>query len=77
MEVAVSERECVRARLALSLALDGEAAGTDLYRTALHVGGCDSCREFVAQVASITAQLRALGGRTPGAGIAYAKGVRE
>jgi predicted anti-sigma-YlaC factor YlaD len=52
---------CVRARLSLSLALDGEAAGSDLLLTALHLGRCGSCRDYAAQVGAITAELRAHG----------------
>lgn len=54
-------RGCVRARLSLSLALDGEAAGPDLFLAALHLGRCSSCRDYAAQVGAITAELRARG----------------
>ena len=52
---------CVRARLSLSLALDGEAGGPELYETAMHLGRCGPCREFAARLGAITAALRASG----------------
>jgi len=54
----VDTTRCVRARLSLSLALDGEAAGPELYETAMHLGRCGHCREFAARIGAITAELR-------------------
>jgi predicted anti-sigma-YlaC factor YlaD len=60
MQAAVRERECARARQALSLTLDGEAAPVEIYRLALHLGQCESCRRFTAQVGAITRRLRSM-----------------
>ena len=60
MRVAVSERSCARARRALSLALDGEAAPSEIYGLAVHLGQCESCRRFTAQVGALTRALRSI-----------------
>ena len=60
MPVAIGARSCVRARRALSLVLDGEAAPSLIYGLALHLGQCDSCRQFTAQVGAITRSLRSM-----------------
>jgi predicted anti-sigma-YlaC factor YlaD len=73
----VDTTRCVRARLSLSLALDGEAAGPDLFLTALHLGRCGSCRDYAAQVGAITAELRAQGrGSRKQKAMDYERGVR-
>lgn len=59
MEFAVSERSCARARRALSLVLDHEAAATDVRALALHLGRCGACRRYVAEVSALTRTLRA------------------
>lgn len=58
MAFAVSERECARARRALSLLLDDEGAPTDVRALAVHLGTCESCRLFTARVAAVTRALR-------------------
>ena len=60
MRVAVSERSCARARRALSLTLDGEAAPGEIHGLALHLGQCESCRRFTSQVGALTRALRSL-----------------
>lgn len=60
MIAAVSERGCARARRALSLTLDGEASPFEAYGLALHLGQCESCRRFTAQVGALTRALRSL-----------------
>jgi predicted anti-sigma-YlaC factor YlaD len=61
---AVSEvEECTRARLVLSLALDGEASEADALAAAdSHLASCTDCRGFGARVAAITDELRSFGG---------------
>jgi predicted anti-sigma-YlaC factor YlaD len=51
-------RRCARARRALSLALDGEAAPAEIHALALHIGQCEPCRGFTAQVSAITRLIR-------------------
>ena len=60
MSITVSTRSCARARRALSLTLDGEAAPSLIYGLALHLGQCDSCRQFTTQVGAITRCLRSM-----------------
>jgi predicted anti-sigma-YlaC factor YlaD len=60
VSIAVSTMSCARARRALSLTLDGEAAPSLIYTLALHLGQCDSCRQFTAQVGAITRCLRSI-----------------
>ena len=60
MRVAVSERSCARARRALSLTLDGEAAPGEILVLALHLGQCESCRRFTSRVGALTGALRSL-----------------
>ena len=60
MSIALSTRSCAQARRALSLTLDGEAAPSLIYGLALHLGQCDSCRQFTAQVGAITRSLRSM-----------------
>jgi predicted anti-sigma-YlaC factor YlaD len=52
------ERRCARARRALSLALDGEAAPAEIHALTLHIGGCEPCRLFTTQVSAITRLIR-------------------
>ena len=60
MSIALSTRSCAQARRALSLTLDGEASPSLIYGLALHLGQCDSCRQFTAQVGAITRSLRSM-----------------
>ena len=60
MSIALSTRSCAQARRALSLTLDGEAAPSLIYGLALHLGQCDSCRQFTEQLGAITRSLRSM-----------------
>ena len=60
MTVVVSERSCARARRALSLTLDGEAAPGEIYGLAQHLGTCEPCRRFATQVGALTRALRSI-----------------
>lgn len=61
MSATVEGESCVQARLALSLAIDGEASGSELYLTAMHLGRCEPCRVFAARLRAITSALRSSG----------------
>ncbi len=65
-------------RQALSLALDGEAAASDVLGMASHMSRCVRCRHFATEVAAITAELRSVrhGSSTTEQTIAYSKGAR-
>ena len=58
LRITVREASCARARRALSLTLDNEAAPSEVYGLALHLGRCHSCRQFAAQPGAITRRLR-------------------
>jgi predicted anti-sigma-YlaC factor YlaD len=59
MRPAVDDRSCTRARLVLSLALDGEAAASeDVFAAARHFCGCPGCGQFAAEVTAFTQALR-------------------
>jgi hypothetical protein len=58
MKLAVDERSCIRARRALSLALDDEAAAADVLEAAVHIGHCEPCSRFAAHVVAFTRALR-------------------
>jgi predicted anti-sigma-YlaC factor YlaD len=58
MRTAVSERSCARARRALSLVLDHEAAASDVRTAAMHLGRCRRCRRYAVEVSAFTRQLR-------------------
>jgi hypothetical protein len=58
----VGNEECLRARMTVSLALDGEAADPDVTSAALHLDRCDTCREFADRIRVITTRMRAIGG---------------
>lgn len=62
MYAAVSERECARARRALSLVLDREAEAATVASLAVHLGLCGDCREYAAEVSAFTRAVR----RAPG-----------
>jgi predicted anti-sigma-YlaC factor YlaD len=57
--LAVSERDCARARRALSLVLDLEAESADVETLAVHLGECGGCRRYAAEVSAFTRALRA------------------
>jgi predicted anti-sigma-YlaC factor YlaD len=77
MNVAVIERSCARARRALSLVLDGEAAPDEIYGLAVHLGRCESCRRFTAQVGALTRVLRSLHPRPVNHQQTTSKGARS
>jgi predicted anti-sigma-YlaC factor YlaD len=54
----VEDRDCVQARRALCLALDGEAAGADCLVAVTHISRCERCRLFVVHVGVLTRVLR-------------------
>lgn len=59
MRLAVDDRSCIRARLVLSLALDGETASSHEARAAArHLCGCRACARFAAEVTAFTHELR-------------------
>lgn len=59
MRLAVDDRSCTRARLVLSLALDGEAAASDdAFAAARHFCSCRACAEFASHAAALTDVLR-------------------
>lgn len=60
MPPAISERRCTRARRALSLVLDREAAASDVRAFAEHLGRCESCRRYAEHVSDFTHDLRSL-----------------
>lgn len=51
--------ECERARLGLSVAIDGEAAVRELLETAAHLAVCEVCQAYAARLSAITRVLRA------------------
>jgi predicted anti-sigma-YlaC factor YlaD len=59
MRSAVDDRSCTRARLVLSVALDGEAAASeDVLAAARHLCSCRRCGRFAAEVTAFTQELR-------------------
>jgi predicted anti-sigma-YlaC factor YlaD len=58
VDVAVSERECARARRALSLVLDREEGHGTLAALAVHLGLCGDCRQYAAEVSAFTRAVR-------------------
>ena len=58
MKLAADASSCIRARRALSLVLDGEAAAAEVLMAAVHIGRCEPCRQFAAQVVAFTRELR-------------------
>jgi predicted anti-sigma-YlaC factor YlaD len=58
VRLAVDSGTCVHARRTLSLALDGEAAQSDVVVAVSHIGGCDSCLQFTRNVIAFTRELR-------------------
>ena len=51
--------ECERARIGLSLAIDGEAAVSEVLGTAPHLAVCEECRGYAERLATVTRVLRA------------------
>ena len=60
MQPAVGKGSCIRARRALSLVLDREAAASDVRAFAEHLGRCESCRRYAEHVSDFTRDLRSL-----------------
>jgi predicted anti-sigma-YlaC factor YlaD len=58
MLIPVPPSECTRAREAVSGRLDGELSELDAVRLDVHLGRCPACREFAAQAAAFTEELR-------------------
>jgi len=56
----VRARDCVRARRAHSLVLDGVAGCDDVVALATHLDRCESCRRHARQVSRVTYLLRSL-----------------
>lgn len=61
LHLAVSERECARARRAFSLVLDLEAEPAEAEALAEHLGTCSGCRRHAAEVSAFTRALRTSG----------------
>lgn len=59
MLIPVPPSECMRAREAASLRLDGELSELERVRLDTHLSRCAACREFAAHAAAVTAELRA------------------
>src|SRR5437588_8385628 len=57
--VSARPRRCERAREWISLGADGELSPFEQALLASHVGRCDECGAFQADIAGITAELRA------------------
>jgi len=55
---AVQHPECERARLWVSLALDGELSEIEQVSLRAHVGGCAACAAFGHEVDALTVELR-------------------
>jgi predicted anti-sigma-YlaC factor YlaD len=78
MQPAVELRACTQARRMLSLALDGEAAASDVLMAAMHLGSCSLCRQFARRVAVVTNELRSVGTSSPDhRGMQCTKGERQ
>lgn len=56
----IEDGRCIRARRALSAALDGEASTAEVLVAASHLGGCPHCRQFAAQIVAVTRELRSV-----------------
>jgi predicted anti-sigma-YlaC factor YlaD len=54
-----SNDECERARVGLSLAIDGEADICEVVDTAAHLAVCEECQGYAERIALITRALRA------------------
>ena len=60
MGCVIEDGRCIRARRALSAALDGEASTADVLVAAVHLGGCPQCRQFAAHIVFFTRELRSV-----------------
>ena len=58
---AVENGKCIRARRMFSLALDGEAAASEVLVATTHIARCEDCRQFAEQVVGFTNELRSVG----------------
>jgi len=56
----IEDGRCIRARRALSAALDGEASAAEVLVAAVHLGGCPHCRRFAAHIVFFTRELRSV-----------------
>ena len=65
MFLAVEDGNCIRARRMFSLALDGEAAASEVLMAATHIGSCEGCRQFAEHVVALTNELRSVGAISP------------
>jgi predicted anti-sigma-YlaC factor YlaD len=65
MLLAVEDRKCIRARRMVSLALDGEAAASEVLVATTHIASCEGCRQFVERVVALTNELRSVGAISP------------
>lgn len=54
----VPPTDCMQARDAASLRLDGELSELDAVRLGLHLGDCAACRAYAREIEAITAELR-------------------
>jgi predicted anti-sigma-YlaC factor YlaD len=54
----VPPNDCIRAREAVSLRLDGELPELDRARLDAHLRRCDDCRAFAASAAAVAVELR-------------------
>src|SRR5262245_25225800 len=55
----VPPTECMQAREAASLRLDGELSELESVRLGLHLRDCEDCRVYAREIAAITLELRA------------------
>lgn len=60
MRLAFEDGRCIRARRALSLALDGEAGAADVLAAVRHINRCECCRRFATHVVAFTHELRSV-----------------
>ena len=65
MLLAVEDRKCIRARRMFSLALDGEAAASEVLMATTHIASCEGCRQFAERVVALTNELRSVGASSP------------
>jgi anti-sigma factor RsiW len=77
MLLAVEDGNCIRARQMFSLALDGEAAASEVLMAATHIGSCEGCRQFAKRVVALTNELRSVGASPPHHQKANARDRRE
>jgi predicted anti-sigma-YlaC factor YlaD len=77
MRPPVENGTCGGARRLFSVALDGEAAASDVLTAAMHIARCERCQRFAVRVVALTRELRAV--RHDGSGaprdIDYSRGA--